>query len=119
MQTFVTDEQVVPSSLGTLFLMPQMGAVNASVILSNDGVNTLNYDFQQSPDGTTWTDMALLGNPLNNSLAAGQQVQVLVVSAYSQVRCVGYASGGSTLGFSITRYFNRSSGGACPLIAGF
>ena len=99
--------------------MPQQGAVNASVILSNDGVNTLSYDFQQSPDGFTWTDMATIGNPLNNSLVPGQVVQVLVVSNYTQVRCIGNASGGSTLGFSITRYFNRSSGGACPLISGF
>lgn len=119
MQTFVTDEQVVGNVLGTLFSLPQQGSVNASVILSNDGVNTLNYDFQQSSDGVTWTDMQSIGSSLNNSLAAGQVVQVLVVSAYTQVRCVGNASGGSTLGFSITRYFNRSSGGACPLIAGF
>ena len=99
--------------------MPQQGAVNATVILSNDGTNTLIYDFQQSPDGFTWTDIQGFGNPLNNTLIPGQQVSVLVTSAYTQVRCVGSASGGSVLGFGISRYFNRISGGGCPLIGGF
>lgn len=119
MQTFVTDEQVVPSSLGTLFGIPGQGSVSANVILSNDGTNTLNYDFQQSPDGYTWTDIQTIGSPLNNSLQPGYQVSLQVASAYTQVRCIGNASGGSTLGFSIQRYFNRISGGNCPLIGGF
>ncbi len=119
MQTFVTDEQVVPSVTGTLFVMPQQGSVNANVILSNDGTNTLNYDFQQSPDGVNWSDIQTVGSPLNNSLQAGLQVSLQVTSAYTQVRCIGSASGGSTLGFSIQRYFNRISGGNCPLIGGF
>jgi hypothetical protein len=119
MQTFVTDEQVVGSTSGVLFTMPQQGTVNANVILSNDGTNTLNYDFQQSPDGVNWTDIQTVGNPLNNSLQPGYQVNVQVVSAYTQVRCIGSASGGSTLGFGIQRYFNRPSGGYCPMLGGY
>lgn len=119
MQTFVTDEQVVGSTTGVLFLMPQQGAVSANVILSNDGTNIITYDFQQSPDGFTWSDIQTVGSPLNNTLQVATQISIQVLSAYTQVRCIGSASGGSTLGFSIQRYFNRISGGNCPLIGGF
>jgi hypothetical protein len=119
MQTFVTDEQVVGSTTGTLFLIPQQGSVNANVILSNDGTNIITYDFQQSPDGVNWSDIQTVGSPLNNTLQVATQISLQVTSAYTQVRCIGSASGGSTLGFSVQRYFNRISGGNCPLIGGF
>lgn len=119
MYTFVQDSQVVGNTTSTLFTIPQQGAVNAGVILSNDGSNILSFDFQASSDGINWADIQSVGNPLNNTLLPGLQTQVLtVVSPYTQVRIIGFASGGSTLSFSITRYFNRPSGGNCPLIGG-
>jgi hypothetical protein len=118
MYTFVQDSQVVGNTTGTLFAIPQQGTVNAAVTLSCDGANITSYDFQQSPDGVTWSDIQTIGNPLNNTLLPGQQVSVLITSAYTQVRCIGFASGGSILSFSISRYFNRPSGGNCPLLGG-
>lgn len=118
MYTFVQDSQVVGNTTSTLFAMPQQGVVNAQVVMSNDGANITSFDFQTSSDGVTWTDIQTIGNPLNSTLIPGQQTSVLVQSPYTQVRCVGYASGGSILSFSITRYFNRPSGGNCPLIGG-
>ena len=119
MYTFVTDTNSVAESDGTLFSMPQQGTVNASVILENlDAANTLVYHFQQF-NGSVWSEMATIGNPLYNTLIPGQVAQVLVVSAYPQVRLNGSASGGATLGFSITRDFARTNGGAVPLMAGF
>jgi hypothetical protein len=118
MQTFIQDFQTVGESTGTLFIVSQQGAVQMSVILNNTGTYPIIYDFQQSVDGVTWSDCAVIGNPLNSTLAAGAQVQVTVASAYQLVRLVGSASGGSTLDFSIARFFSRPSGGYCPLIGG-
>jgi len=116
--TFVQDSQVVGNTTSTLFAIPQQGAVNAQVVLSNDGANLTAFDFQSSPDGVTWTDIQTIGNPLNGTLNPGLQTSVLISTPYTQVRCIGFASGGSILSFSISRYFNRPSGGNCPLIGG-
>jgi hypothetical protein len=117
-QTFIQDLQVVGNTTGTLFSVTQVGTVAMSVILNNAGVNPVLYDFQSSPDGANWTDIQSFGNPLNNTLLPGTQVQVVVAGSYQFVRLIGSASGGSTLDFSIARFFNRTSGGYCPLIAG-
>jgi hypothetical protein len=118
MLTYVDDTNTVLSTDSVMFTMPQQGVVSASVILQNVGTNTLTYHFQQF-DGANWDEMTTIGNPLYNTLVAGQTTQVLVVSIYPQVRLMSSASGGSTIGFSVTRYFNRSSGGSVPLISGF
>ena len=119
MQTFVQDTQVVGNSSATLFTLLQQGSVQASVILNCLGSNSISYDFQSSPDGVTWTDIQPIGQPLNNTIVPGQQVQVVVASAYNFVRLIGNASGGSTLDFSVARFFNRPSGGTVPLVSGF
>jgi hypothetical protein len=119
MQTFVQDTQVVGETTSTLFTLLQQGSVQASLILNCTGSNPLFYDLQSSPDGVTWTDIESYGNPLNNTLLPGTQVQVTVTSSTNYVRCVGSASGGTTLDFSVSRFFNRPSGGTVPLVSGF
>ena len=98
-----------------LFSMIQQGPVNATVIMKNSGVNTMNYSFQQYT-GTAWVDMDVLGTPYNNTLSANEVVTLVLVSSYPQVQLIGYASGGALLEVSISRYTNRSSGGSFPLI---
>jgi hypothetical protein len=118
MLTYVDDSNAVPSSDTVMFTMPQQGQVAASMILENQGTNTLTYHFQEFT-GAVWQEMATIGDPLYNTLITGQVTQILVDSAYPQVRCLASASGGSTLGFSVTRAFLRSDGGAIPLLGGF
>ena len=118
MLTYVDDTNTVGSTDGTMFTMPQQGVVSASAILQNLGTNTLTYHFQQF-DGANWDEMATIGQPLYNTLIPGQVTQVVITSIYPQVRLNASASGGSTIGFSVTRFFNRTQGGSVPLIAGF
>lgn len=115
MITQVTDGQLVGETLSTLFTMFQTGPVNALVVLKNSGVNTMNYDFQEF-DGTQWDDLGAQGTPLNNTLQPNQVVMLQVQSNFPQVQLIGNASGGAFLEFSITRYFNRASGGPVPLL---
>ena len=119
MITLADDTNAVASLDGTMFGMTQQGSVNAAVTLNNLGTSTITYHAQQSADGFTWTEMSTIGTPLYNTLVPGQVVTVLVVSAYASVRFNASASGGSTLGFSILRYFNRSQGGNVPIMGGF
>lgn len=116
MQTFVQDLQLVGETSAVLFTTVQQGAVSASVILQNRGTNTINYDFQQF-NGAAWVDIGPLGSPTQNTISPGQVLQIQLNSAYAQVQLIGYASGGSTLDFSLQRYFNRLSGGNVPLVS--
>jgi len=111
----VTDSQVVGETLSTLFSMFQTGPINALVILKNSGVNTMNYDFQEY-NGTAWVDLGASGTVLNTTLQANQVVMLQVQSNFPQVQLVGNASGGAFLEFTVTRYFNRASGGAIPIL---
>jgi len=115
MQTFVQDLQTVGEVLSVMFSTVQQGAVSAGVILQNRGTNTINYVFE-SFDGTNWNALDSLGTDYNNTLVAGQVRIFELAAAQSQVRLRANASGGSTLDFSLTRYFNRGDGGAVPLV---
>ena len=85
------------------------------VIIKNSGVNTMNYRFQEF-NGTAWVDLGASGSEFYNTLSVNE-VRVLVVSSdYPQVQMVGNASGGAFLEFSVTRYFNRASGGPIPIL---
>lgn len=111
----VTDSQVVGETLATLFQIIQPAPIDAAIILKNSGVNTLNYNFQEW-NGTAWVDLGASGSDLNNTLQAGQTILVEVASSNPKVQLIGNASGGALLEFSVTRYFNRSSGGAIPIL---
>lgn len=114
MNVYVSDHQVVGDVSGTLFTMVQASPL-AQITLQNTGANTINYRFQELV-GSTWTDMALTGTDLYNTLVANQVRLVLVSSSQAQVRLIGSASGGSTLDFSINRIVTRASGGPVPLL---
>lgn len=111
----VTDSQIVGETLATLFTIVQPAPIDAAIILKNSGVNTMNYNFQEWT-GSAWADLGAVGTDFNTTLQAGQQILVEVTSTNSKVQLLGNASGGALLEFSITRYFNRSSGGAIPIL---
>jgi|SRR3954470_7917924 hypothetical protein len=115
MNVFVQDSQVVPDTEGQLFEMLQQGPTSVLLQLRNAGNNTMNYRFQEF-NGTAWVDLGVLGTDANNTLSAAQVKQFKLSSNYPQVRCLGYASGGAVLEFSVTRFFNRSSGATIPML---
>jgi hypothetical protein len=111
----VTDSQVVGETLATLFEIIQPAPIDAAIIIKNSGVNTINYTFQEWT-GSVWQDLGSVGSDFNNTLVAGQTRLINVESNNPKVQLIGNASGGALLEFSITRYFNRQSGGAIPIL---
>jgi hypothetical protein len=112
----VTDSQVVSEVQTTLWSTLQQGPVNCMVIVKNSGVNTMNYRFQEF-NGTAWVDLGASGSDLYNTLSVNEVKLIKLVSNYPQVQMIGNASGGSFLEFAITRYTNRASGGAIPILS--
>ena len=113
---FVTDTQVVGEVESTLFSMIQQGPVSAQVIIKNTGVNTMNYRFQEY-NGSAWVDLGASGSAFYNTLSADEVKVVTLTSSYPQVRMVGNASGGAYLDFDVTRYVERPSGSALPILS--
>lgn len=114
MNVYVQDHQVVGETPDTLFTLVQ-AAPEALITLQNTGTNTINYRFQEF-DGSTWTDMDVEGTDLYNTLTAGQVRMIKVESSNTKVKLVGHASGASTLDFTVTRLFDRPSGGSLPML---
>jgi hypothetical protein len=113
---FVNDQQVIPETEAQIFGFIQSSPVEAVITLQNDGVNTANYRFQEF-NGTAWADLDDLGTDLHNTLSSGQVKLVKVISTYPKVRMVANASGGSVIGFAVTRWFNRVDGADLPILA--
>lgn len=111
----VNDSQVVGETVATLFQIIQPAPIDAAIIMKNSGLNTINYTFQEW-NGSAWVDLGASGSDLNTTLQAGETVLIEVESDNPKVQLIGNASGGALLEFSITRYFNRSSGGAVPIL---
>lgn len=97
-----------------MFTLLQDGAVSALVLIKNSGVNTANYRFQEW-NGTAWVDLGASGTDFYNTLSPSEVRSFKLTSTNSKVQMLANASGGAFLDFSITRYFNRASGGALPL----
>lgn len=112
----VTDGQIIGETVSTLLSTIQQGPVSMLVIMKNSGVNTANYRWQEF-NGTAFVDMGVIGTDLNNTLSANEVKSFKLTSTYAQVQLVGNASGGAFLEFSITRYFNRPSGGSIPILS--
>lgn len=110
-----TDSQIVGETQSTLFSILQSGPVNALVVIKNSGVNTMNYRFQEF-NGSAWVDLGASGSDFYNTLSVNEVKTLKLTSAYPQVQMVGNASGGAFLEFSVTRYFNRASGGSIPIL---
>jgi len=122
--TVVTDTNTVPetgaySGKELMFEMINAGSVDSQIILRNAGANQINYTFQEW-NGTAWVDMDDVGTDLNNVLATGSPptniLSLTVSSVYSRVRLIANASGGSTIEFLVTRFYNRAANGALPLL---
>ena len=116
MITIVSDSQVVGETSSTLWSTIQSGPASMQVVLKNSGVNVMTYRFQEY-DGSDWTDLGASGSDYYNTLSANEVKLVTVESDYPQVRLVGNASGGAYLDFSVQRYYNRTSGGALPMLS--
>jgi len=115
MTTFVTDQQIVGEVQSTLFSVLQQGPIAMMLCIKNSGVNTINYRLQEYT-GSAWVDLGAQGTEFYTTLSVNEVKMIKVTSTYPQVQMVGNASGGSYLELSLTRYFNRSSGGSLPLL---
>lgn len=115
MVVHVTDSQVVGETVATLFQIIQGAPIDATIIMKNSGVNTMNYRFQEW-NGSAWVDLGASGSDLYNTLQANETKSVEIDSSNPKVQMIGNASGGAFLEFAVTRYFNRDSGGAIPLL---
>ena len=118
MQIAVSDIQVVGETEAQLFEFLNQGTTDALLFLSNLGVNTINYRFQQfSAEDQEWQD--LVADPdddLYGTLLTTRTRSIKLTVANPKVRLVGNASGGSTLWFSVSRFVVRASGGAMPIL---
>jgi len=112
----ITDGQIVGETVSTLLSTVQQGPVSMLVTIKNSGVNVASYRWQEF-NGTAFVDMGVIGTDLNNTLSANEVKSYKLTSSYAQVQLVGNASGGAFLEFSITRYFNRPSGGSIPILS--
>jgi len=115
MTIHVADSQVVGEQSSTLLSAIQQGPTAMLVVMKNSGVNTMNYRWQEY-NGTAWVDLGASGSDLYTTLSVNEVKLIEVASTYPQVQLVGNASGGAFLEFAITRYVNRASGGALPIL---
>lgn len=115
----VSDQQVIGETEEVAWTAIQQSPMDMSIFLTNSGVNTINYRFQQLLGDGTWSDLAALSpaNNLNSTLTSGQTKAVLVTGNYSQCRLVANASGGAQLDFAITRFVTRASHGPVPILS--
>lgn len=111
----ISDAQIVGETQSVLLTLIQAAPIDAAVIMTNAGVNPISYDWQ-TWDGSQWDDLETVGNPLNNVLLPATSILVQVQSSNSKVQLLGNASGGALLTFNISRFFNRQSGGAIPIL---
>jgi hypothetical protein len=113
-----SDSQTVGETDEVLFTLIQQSPMAAQFFLTNSGVNTINYRFQQLLGDGTWEDLADISpaNDLNSTLVASQTKSVVVTGNYSQCRLRGNASGGAQLEFGLTRFVTRLSRGSLPIL---
>ena len=116
MHIFTQDSNVVGENESQLVEFYQSGPVQMAMFMTNAGANTLNYRFEEWT-GTAWVAMGAVGSVYYNTLISGQTTSLLVNSSYGRVHLVGSASGGAILDFSVDRVFNRTSGGAMPILS--
>ncbi len=58
MHTFIQDTNDVISSTNEMWRVLQSSPINLFVTLKNAGDNNIDYQFQESSDGTTWSNIA-------------------------------------------------------------
>jgi len=92
----------------------QQGPINVSIILKNTGDNNIDYNFQESSNGTTWYDISGSDGTLTPS-GLQQVTQTTLSSSLAMIRL--FASGDSTLEFSMSRYASRAEYAALPILS--
>jgi hypothetical protein len=112
----VSDGQIVGETSSTMFTLLQDGPVSNLMVIRNSGVNTMNYRFQEWT-GSEWSDLGSSGSDFYNTLTASEVRSFKLTSSYPKVQMIANASGGAFLEFHATRFFNRSSGGAIPILS--
>jgi len=119
MNTHVQDQQAVGETESTLFSTVQQSPSAMAITMTNIGVNTIDYRFQQLLGDGTWGDLAAISpaNDLNSTLQSSVTKVILVSGSFSQCRLVGSASGGAAIDFSVTRVVYRASGGSLPILS--
>lgn len=115
MHVTLTDNQIVNEYESCLFTMMAIGLDDVVIVLSNHGINTMNYRFQEF-NGTSWRDIGGPGTEVYSTLMSDQSRTIRVTSKFSQIRLMGNASGGSMLNFTMVRSHNRASGGPIPIV---
>ena len=116
MQIVCVDLQAVTCTDSSLFSLIGQGTTMATLLLTNVGANTLTYHFQQNISGT-WTD--LVASPdgyFTGTIIPNQTVAIQINVSNPQIQLMGLASGGTTLWFSVDRFFTRASNGPLPLL---
>jgi len=117
MFTTVSDTNTIGELSAAAFKTIQQGGItNLQVTLQNLGVNVISYNFQQL-NGASWQDIGEDGTIYQDTLSSGETVNVAINLPFAQIRLMCNASGGSTLGFSVSRYFDWTTGGFLPLIS--
>ena len=112
----ISDGAVVGETSSVMFTMLQEGPVSALVILKNSGVNVISYRIQEY-SGSAWVDLGASGSDYYTTLSAGEVRSFKLTSTYPKVQLLAGASGGAYLEFAISRFWNRSAGGAIPILA--
>lgn len=116
MHTFIQDTNAVISTSSEMWRVLQSSPIALFVMLKNSGENNIDYQFQESTDGVTWADITSTSGTLTPS-GGSQTISYKVASSLAMVRLTALSSSGSTLDFSVSRYFTRASGGPLPILS--
>jgi hypothetical protein len=122
MDVFLSDTQNVPGSATTLFQIIQQGPVNAQMILrraANAVTDPVITYYLEEWNGSAWVLLGTNGSDYYNTLSYATPMRhINVESNYPKVRMTGFcASGTNTLDYSVTRSYDRPSGGVVPIIS--
>lgn len=115
MLVMVSDSQLIAETSATIFTLIQPSVTNSHIVMTNSGVNTFTYRFDQLIDGT-WTAMGDPGSIYNDAMVASLTRELDIPAGSMQVRLVGNASGGTLLQFGILRFVDRQPGGNLPIV---
>ena len=116
MHVFIQDTNGVTSTQAEMWRVWQSSPINFYAVLKNAGANNIDYQFQESSDGTTWSSITGANGTLTTS-AGSQLASFKISSSLATVRLVASSTTTSTLDFAVTRYATRADGGALPLVS--
>jgi hypothetical protein len=116
MHIFIQDTNPATSTQSEAWRTIQQSPINFFAILKNAGSNNIDYQFQESSDGQTWSNIASASGTLTPS-GGSQVASYNITSSLAMVRLLVTSSAGSTIDFSVARYAVRTTGGPLPILA--